>query len=195
MNKNEKYILCALLIVVILMLVYFFKSGNSFSSNLLPELIGLLLDASFLGILFTWFQRKESFQKSLADKNKLKNSMRSQLAIFFQWAHPVNSEVHSAKVITNKKAIKTIASELQIGGYVDDVSMDFIKLFSKREMPSLEALLPVAAALGPSHLMAWSLIISNLKGVRDSKNNHEAQDATVKFLHYVENFDDLEIET
>jgi len=193
MQKYEKQFLLLSVLAVIVCFYYLSPYDGVTTDGVLFTLISVFVNAIVFVILFTVIQRKESQKNELRYKTDLKRSMRERLTVFFTWAQPLGSEVAYIKVLSNERAIKTLIEEMSTKIPLNAVQIGFFTDFAKREISSLEAMLPIAANIGHEHFTIWYMIITNLKGVVASESEEKSIELIHWFLLYSSNFDSISV--
>ncbi len=160
--------------------------------SIASELFGFFLDISFLIILVPWFQDKAYKRAKFKEKSDFKLALRDQLMIFIFWSQAVQSQIEY-DVLFSFEGLKKLTIDLKGIGVLTDVQPIFLRTFAEREIPTLEALTPIAASIDQKHFKKWILILNNLKGVRDSKTDEELCESIIDFLKVIVEFDELVI--
>ena len=133
----------------------------------LEVIIGLTLMGLFVNSIFLNLESKR--------KVSIKKAMLRHLGIFVMWSETDILKNKSDWYLSDSY-MEDLSSRLKKVGKLNNLSSNFLKSFAKREVSSIEALLPVAAELGPDHLLYWNAIVNQLKGLTEKeecKKNYE----------------------
>ncbi len=194
MNRTYIFILVCLTIIGSVSLYHFLSGGGSFQDNILPELVGFSLDGIFFAILFTYYEKHREQKARLQEKKNLKESLIGSLGLLLYWACPVDSKHRKKIAFAPPDSIKGLIEDLKKAGELREVQPLFLRDFAKLQTEMLISLLPIAAAIDHKHLESWSLIINNLRGIRDSKTDKDCYDSLMMLLTFLSVFESEEID-
>ncbi|MGJ0371583.1 hypothetical protein [Aliarcobacter cryaerophilus] len=198
MNNFEKIFLSVLVIFGITVFILFIIQGGSISDSIFPELVGFSLEGIILVILFGLIQRRYNKENELKQKEELKETLLTQIDIFLFWSNLIPKEEFRSdgkfSFKENSKLenlIKNLKDENKL--FESAIALHFIKIFSKRQLPNIVALLPVSANINSLHLKNWSIIINNINGIIESDTDKKSFDALIDFLVSIKIFNETKI--
>ncbi|MGJ0344403.1 hypothetical protein NG788_07205 [Aliarcobacter cryaerophilus] len=198
MYKFEKIALLIFLLFGTGIFIFFIKENGSISDSIYPELIGFCLEGIILVILFGLIQRRYNKENQLKQKEELKETLLIQMNMFLYWAgFIIKEEFRSDGKFSFKDTdkldnlIKNLKDENKL--FELDIPRHYLKEFSKKDLPNIIALLPVAANINSLHLENWSFIINNIHGIVASKKDEDFFDALISFLLSIKTFNETKI--
>jgi len=168
-------------VILAVLMTIFAISEESFTSTLLPELIGFSLDGLlFIGVL-SLIQRKRDHDS----KRELKQSLEIHTTLLieaiktgnpFHWS---KHAMHASQMAPLKEYANILYQGLENGSMTLGALQ--IKAFIETAdeiYETLVGLLPVAAQISSKHLAAWSSVVSTIRLSKNSyisaKQKHDA---------------------
>jgi len=168
-------------VILAVLMIIFAISDESFTSTLLPELIGFSLDGLlFIGVL-SLIQRKRDHDS----KRELKQSLGIHTTLLIEaikTGNPFHWSKHAMHA-SQMAPLKEYANTLYLGLENGSVTLGALQIKAFIETAdeiyeTLVGLLPVAAQISSKHLAAWSSVVSTIRLSKNSyisaKEKHDA---------------------
>lgn len=187
---SPKAFLLGMVIFLLICLVVGFKYADPgyFINNLVPELTGVAVELIFILIVFNYWQESSKKKKLVTIERRL----REYLIFFLRYnfnAMPADLKVgrfYGADHDKNQSYLENLRLHVQNSG-LKSKDLESIINYCKRDISTLENLLPVASELTNEHFKSWSRIVYFVNNI--AKNNTSVEQDVMNIIQNIKRFD------
>ncbi len=169
-NKLYIFILIFFATAAIYIFISFINNGGNVRDNIYPELIGFSLEGIAFVVILNIYEKSQLRKQENNFKENLKNSLRFFLENLLHWIYQSLSDQEREQLgfeeaLYRPEGVKKLSDLLNKSNKKFNIVEQYFKFTSKRNLPLMESLLPIAAQIGKEHLMIWASMINNIREI------------------------------
>lgn len=188
MNRKLFFWVLVITLLVFSTVAYFCAEDGFLIDNLLPEMIGVLVELILIMVFFERWQKSEEKQRKI----KIERRLREFLIFFLKdnFDHFPNeckpANFYGEEYEKNQKALDNLIENVELND-LDAKTVKGIKKYCESEKGIFSNLIPVVSELTNDHFKSWVRIAYYMNAIDSEKE--EATKSVVEILKNIKRYD------